>query len=158
MIRTRLFEKGLLPAKEPRTIDTLKICRSKFKLLSNALGYVAVALGLETEKGKPPSWEDVHKGDPDIISEGERYCRQDVRVLEKVYDKIRPWRTNGVNMGVFVEGVEEYHKCPNCASLDVIRRGFRYTNAGKFQRFECKSCGAFSRGSKNFNKNELLKY
>ena len=158
MIRTRLVENNLSPANEPKTIDTLKLCRNRFRFLSNSLGYAAMTLGLDVEKGTPPSWEDVHKGEPDIVRECERYCRQDVRVLEKVYNKIKPYRANGVNMGVFVEGVEEYHKCPSCASLDVIRRGFSYTNLGKFQRFECKSCGAFSRGSKNFNKNELLKY
>ena len=39
--------------------------------------------------------------------------------------------------------------CPNCASSNLGKRGFTYTNVSKFQRYICKDCGAWSRGRSN---------
>ncbi len=38
--------------------------------------------------------------------------------------------------------------CTNCGSEDVQKRGYKFTGAGKFQRYQCISCGKWFSGTK----------
>jgi hypothetical protein len=64
-----------------------------------------------------------------------RYNKQDVRLLEKVYLRLRPFIKNPPNLSVFLGPV-----CPKCGSKDLQLRGMSHTQTGTYQRFYCKKC------------------
>ena len=142
---------GLDPPKTPVMIDTLKISRKRFKLESHALKYLARYLSI-TDKGDSPDWDKIYNGDPDEIRRCEEYNRQDVRVLEELYKKIRPYATNHPNLNVFYSGVH-HPVCSKCGHHDLQKRGFSYTKSGKFQKYQCSKrtggCGGWSHHKKS---------
>lgn len=74
-----------------KTIDTLKLSRKHFKLNSNKLDYIAQYLGLGK---KIPTgydlWKDIiFKNDPVALEKMITYCKNDVILLEKIFNKIR---------------------------------------------------------------------
>ena len=73
-----------------------------------------------------------------------KYNPQDVVATEKLYLKLRPWIENHPNLPV-MHDVSEL-SCPACGSTDLDRRGFAFTNVGKYPRFRCNHCGKWTRG------------
>lgn len=157
MFAWRCAVNGLEPPKKPRTIDTLKIARKEFHAESKSLRYLAKALGVE-DKAQTPSWAKVAAGDETEIQYAEEYCRQDIRTLQGVYERIRPFATNHPNLNAYLEGVD--HKtCPKCGHWDLVKRGFNHTNAGKYQAYQCSrltgGCGGYCQGKKNLKKVDI---
>lgn len=147
----RCIANGLEPPSKPLMIDTLKAARKEFKFSSNALRYLARFLGVE-DKGQSPKWDKVAVGDVESIKFCEQYCRQDIRTLEGIYLKMRPYITNHPNFNAILDGT--HHKtCPKCGHWDVQKRGFDYTKTAKYQKYSCKTqtggCGGWSRDKKN---------
>lgn len=104
-VRTRCLFHNLPPLPTPKSVDTLKICRSKFYFNSNRLDYVAKYLGiggkLKTEFGL---WKDiVLNKDAGALKRMTEYCGHDVILLEKVwkrlYDLVPPKTHVGVMIG-----------------------------------------------------------
>lgn len=142
----RLFLKYKLKPPSPyKTVDTLKIARKYFKFTSNRLDYLAqILLGenkIETNLGL---WMKCIKGDKEALIQMEVYCAKDVDLLYRVYHKLKAWHTGHPNHNVY-EGTT--HKCPNCGG-NTQKRGFMFTRVGKYQRHQCTSCGAWSKGEK----------
>lgn len=73
------------------------------------------------------------------------YNEQDVRILEKVYLKLRPYAKGHPNFDVYVDGEEI--SCPHCGHsvLKPIKDKFFYTQANKYQLYRCSSCSTISR-------------
>ena len=91
-------------------------------------------------------WIKCLAGDPKAWAIMKKYNVQDVRLLEEMYELLRPWISNHPNHGLYSESLEDV--CTNCGSGELARRGFALTNMGKFQRYVCKSCGTWVRGNK----------
>lgn len=126
-------------------IDLLNTARRRFKFPSNKLNYVAGALGLGSKvkhKGME-LWRECMEGDLDSWAVMEKYNKQDVILLEKVYEKLLPWVPNHPNHALFVD--KDVPVCPNCGSRHVQKRGLYYTKTLTYQRFHCQDCGAWSR-------------
>lgn len=71
----------------------------------------------------------------------ERYNKQDVRLLEKVYLKLRPWADKHPHQGV--RGLEQ---CPRCGSDKLQKRGFMASAQGVlYRRLQCQGCGGWCR-------------
>jgi len=143
--RAKFLEYGLPPHSHVEKVDTLKIARREFALTSNRLNDIGEKLGLGT---KTPHtglrlWLECMDGCKKAWKLMKKYSKQDTILLHKVYYKLLPWRTNGINFGMLIEDGTAI--CPNCSSDDVMKRGFSYTNSGKYQRFQCKDCGKYSR-------------
>jgi len=75
-----------------------------------------------------------------------KYCKHDVRLLERLYLVIRPYINGHPNLNLYRGVVDEV--CPNCGEKELERRGFEYTSQCKYQRYVCKACGRWSRGKK----------
>lgn len=152
-LMARCIMHGLAPPPKPRMIDTLKVARREFRFPSNSLAYLAKKAGV-AEKMKAPNWDLVMEGDADEIKRADTYCRGDIRSLEGVYLWLKPYMRNHPNLNAIMTGAPP-HSCPSCGHWDVQRRGFRYTNAGKYQRYQCLGCGSWSQDKKNIKKVEL---
>lgn len=139
-LNTRAIYHGFKPLPPLRTIDTLKVARRYFKFSSNRLDYLGKFLGVgEKQATSPGLWMRVLKGDFGAIREMVQYNKQDVRLLEKVYLKLRPYMTSHPNEGIGL-GVPA---CRNCGSVHIKRNGHKYTLTGKIQRLTCVDCGAW---------------
>lgn len=148
-LNTEFILAGHAPPAPYKSIDLLKVVRKNFNFTSNKLVYVTEQLGLS---GKMPNsghelWIKCLAGDPKAWAEMKRYNIQDVRVLEELYEKVRPWINNHPHHGLYTG---EPDVCPNCGAEEgnLERRGFALTGVGRFQRYRCKGCGAWSRSNR----------
>ena len=136
------FSEHNLPPPEPfRTVDTLKVARRYFKFDSNRLDALGdyLELGRKIQTGGIELWLEVIAGDKQAWRKMERYNRQDVALLEKVYLKLRPFMNNHPNLSIF-----NGYSCPICGGKDLQRRGFSISTTGKRQRMQCTDCGGWS--------------
>lgn len=135
---TRLIANGFGPPEPFKTIDTLKIARSRFRFPSNKLDELGQYLGVGRKlptTGKH-LWFGCMKGDKDAWKNMKAYNAQDVILLEKVYLKLRPWAKNHPNLNTWTRD----DGCPYCGSDRLQSRGYEPTQAGLVQRFKCNNC------------------
>ena len=99
-------------------------------------------------------WKDCIDGDKKAWNMMERYNKQDVVLLEKVYLHLRPWIRNHPNLNIYSQ---EPFKCPNCDSTNVQKRGFLYNITSKRQRYCCNKCGAWSSALVKKNGEKVLR-
>jgi hypothetical protein len=143
----RFLIHDMRPTSPYRSIDTLKEARRHFALYSNSLKEINRYLGLSP---KMPNegfdlWRGCMRGDPAKWRIMERYNRQDVKALEVLYLKLRPWighvgSNMGLNLGFWAKGETV---CKHCGSLNLIKNGTKRTSVSEYQGWECKDCGGF---------------
>ena len=139
-IRTRCLKHDISMSPDFVSIDTLKAARTKFKFNSNQLNYIAKFLEVGQKK---PTGFDLWKAimfDKDAASLDKMvdYCKHDVRLLEKVWDKLKPYLPPKSNRARDISG------CPECGSFDTKVSNHRITAAGyKKTQFQCKECGKY---------------
>lgn len=133
-------------------VDLYKINKRYMKTPSGKLDYMAWNL-LDERKVSHAGfqmWMDCLRGDDTAKARAwrdmKKYALQDTALLEPLFDKVRHWITN-VNFGLYsdIEFV-----CTHCASENLQRRGFAYTGAGKFQRYQCLDCYGWSKDPKRY--------
>lgn len=144
LVNGRLLQHDMESVSSVPSIDTLKLARRSIKVASNKLDYLAQLLGLG---GKLPTdfslWERAYRGDEQALYDMDVYCRQDVRLLQKVFLRIEPYVTGLPRMQT--PDAKNEFACTYCGSGDVQRRGFYHTNASTFRRYRCNRCGRWSR-------------
>jgi predicted RNA-binding Zn-ribbon protein involved in translation (DUF1610 family) len=140
---------GWKPPAGYKQIDLLPIVRQQFKFPHNKLDYVAKALGCggKLKHAGFEMWIGCMQNDEISWMQMEEYNREDVAITEALYLKILPWIKNHPYMGLHNDVAGAV--CPNCGGVHLERRGFSHTAAGKYQRFQCKNCGTWSRGRQN---------
>lgn len=134
---------GLLPPSPVHHIDLMLAVRRKFRAPSNKLEHWAqILLGEgKVQHSGFDLWKRCMAGDPEAWEEMERYQEQDVRLLPELYEILLPWIDGHPNVTLY-DGDEKI-RCMRCTSEDLRREGYRTTQAGKYQRFQCRSCGAW---------------
>lgn len=142
---------GLKPIPHMQTIDTLKVARKHFKLTSNRLDYIGQHLGVGKKVDTPKGlWMDVVKGSREAVETMVNYNIGDITLLEDVYLKLRPFMTTHPNNNIYQWTATE--GCPNCGCFELVSQGHRFTRAGKFKRYQCKSCGAWPSEGKSIKR------
>ena len=149
-LNTEFILAGLAPPAPYKSIDLLKVVRKNFNFTSNKLVYVAEQLGLSGKMSNSGHelWIKCLAGDPKAWNEMKRYNVQDTKLLEELYEKVRPWIGNHPHYGLYTG---EADVCPNCGGNDLERRGFALTGVGRFQRYRCLGCGRWSRSGKRLS-------
>lgn len=89
-LRTRCLYHNVPISAKFNSIDTLKMARAGFKFNSNKLDYMAKFFGFEGKiKTDFDLWKDILlKNCPKALNKMVTYCEEDVRQLEKVYQKL----------------------------------------------------------------------
>jgi len=138
-----------------KQIDLLKTARSQFKFPSNKLDYIAQALGLgrKTKHIGHELWIQCMQDDPKAWEMMEEYNKNDVILLERVYNKLKPWIKGHINHSLFTDKV-----CPTCGGHHFQKRGVTITNSCKYQRYQCQDCGAWFRDTTNIGPKAGEKY
>jgi DNA-directed RNA polymerase subunit RPC12/RpoP len=75
----------------------------------------------------------------------EAYNKNDVVLLEKVYDKFKAWIKSHPNHNAYSANT----CCPNCGSRKLHSRGTQVSLSKVYQRFQCQGCGSWSRAVKS---------
>lgn len=140
-IKGRMLIHGLPPVAEIQSLDTLKFTRGKFYFNSNKLDYIGQTLGLgkKLETGGFQLWKDITLNNcSKSLKKMIKYCKQDVKLLEKVYDKLLPHSKPKYRLGG-----DDSLDCTNCGSQNTHAHRTYATRAGtKRQVMLCQECGA----------------
>lgn len=149
ILNQEFLKHGLTPPRPYKQVDLLRTARSRFRLPSNKLDYVARFLGLGSKlkhKGML-LWTECMAGDEKAWKTMEKYNKQDVVLLRQVYDALLPWIVGHPNMALYTD--DERPVCTNCGGSHVQKRGVTHTNTFAYQRYWCVDCGTNMRGRHN---------
>lgn len=145
--RTRMLVHGLNPPSPVKEVDTLMVARRHFAFASNKLDDLARQLGVARKgnAGGFGTWLGCMNGDPKSWERMIRYCKQDVRVLEDVYLKLRPWMPRHPNVAAMDDMPD---CCPICKSKKIATKGKSYNQKTWRTAYVCKDCGHRFSGDK----------
>lgn len=140
---------GMAPPEPYKQIDLLQTARRQFKFASNKLDYVAQALGLgaKVEHKGMDLWRDCMDGCPRAWRVMEKYNKQDVVLLEKLYERLLPWIHNHPNVALFQQ--KDRPSCTNCGSMHLQSRGYTRSKTQQYRKFQCQDCGTWVRARRN---------
>lgn len=150
-LNREFLELGLTPPSPYKQVDLYQVVKREFRFSSSKLAHVTEKLNL-TGKAKHeglPLWLKVLEGDESAQDAMERYNAQDVETTEELYDLLLPWINNHPHHGLYVD--EARPVCNRCGSTRMHKRGVAYTTLGAYQRFQCQSCGGWSRSGRRVN-------
>ena len=124
---------GLTPPAPYKQIDLFRIVAKKFSLPSNKLEFVGEHFGVggKVKHTGMRLWIECMAGDDTSWGLMEKYNKQDVFLLEGLYQKLLPW----------IDG----HRCVNCGSHKLQSRGHAITSTLKYKRYQCQDCGKWQR-------------
>lgn len=137
----RFLKYGMRPPSPFKTIDTLKWAR-KHGFLSNKLNDLGAYLNIGRKL--PHTGFDLWKRcmllERKAMKVMKRYNARDVWLLEKIYERLRPYATN-----IPRTSDPDRPSCPACHSRRVKKDGFRLCVKRKVQQWQCleETCGHY---------------
>lgn len=139
--RTRFLYHGLPPLPPLASVDTKKMAKKYFNFNGNGLQDLGIylKLGKKLKNDGFDTWLGCMAGKKSSWNIMKKYNKQDVTLLEKVYDKLRPWMANHPNLSQ----LNNRFDCNACGSSRLQKRGLRVTTSTKHQRHQCQDCGAW---------------
>ncbi len=142
------LQAGMLPPAPYKDLDLMRVVKSQFRMPSNKLDYVSQLLGVgaKVKHSGFDLWLNCMAGDKAAWKEMKEYQIQDVNLLVDLYEILKPWIKSGPNAALH-DGIAD--GCRNCASTNLIRRGFATTNTARYQRYVCNDCGSWNRSAKS---------
>jgi len=145
---------GLNPPSPFRNVDLLKVVKSQFRFSSNKLQHVSDQLGIgqKTPHTGHDLWVKCMAGDVKAWTLMKKYNIQDVRLTEKLYDRLGSWIKDHPSHELYggAEGC-----CPRCGGSRLTKRGQAYTTTVVYQRYQCRDCGSWSKGKSQLRGTEL---
>lgn len=139
VLSARVLALGLEPLGPVQMLDTYLLAKRDFRLASLSLGHLAKVLGAPAKQSLPFSeWAKAYRGDYVALRKIRQYVRQDVRTLAAVFEAMLPHYRS-------LPRLRDGNGCPYCGSMDLKKRGVRRTAAATWQRYQCGSCGRYSR-------------
>jgi hypothetical protein len=146
---------GLPPPAPSKQIDLLRVVKQKFRFPSYKLAYVAPTLGIgkKVEHEGHELWVKCMAGDPEAWKRMERYNKIDTKLLETLFQRLKPWIK--LNVGLYMDDAQV---CPKCGHDQFQSRGFTYTATCVYKRYQCCSCGGWFRGAQNIGPKPSKKF
>jgi uncharacterized protein len=139
-LKTRFLKHGIGCLPKSIQADTWKIARGHLKMRSNRLGALNEFFGLppKFKQNDLSLWTAVKAGNKSAYALMERYNKQDVIATESLLRKLMGYAK--LPLQPQLEG----RRC-QCGSHKVEKHGIRVTRTGRYQRYRCNSCGAYSK-------------
>ncbi len=130
----RFIKHGFKPTVHIPWLDTLLLARQQFGFLSNKLNDLGAYLNIGRKLPHTgfDLWKRCMVRERKAIKKMKAYNIRDVWLLEKVYDRLKPWAAK-------LPAVSE-EECNACLSTHIHRRGAVRKSKTRFQ-FECQDCG-----------------
>ena len=148
-IQGRLLINSLPPIPFTKMRDTCMVARSVANYSSNRLGNLCVTLKLPQKKmekgsGWPLWWFKVMRGDMQALRDMAAYCKDDVRALEALYNRLRPF--DNAHPRMFLE--TDRPSCGKCGGV-IQYHGVAFQGNKRYRRFQCNKCGAWGRDTRS---------
>lgn len=149
MFNSRLIAHGLPPLPKIVYIDPLKEVKKVAKFTSHRLDFLSTALTGEGKMQTPSgTWKKAMNGDREAITLMARYNKVDVKKLEEVYLKLRPYFKSHPNVATI-----DTCNCPTCNSNKTKKDGIRMRASGiRVQTYRCLDCGSHFSDNKTLAK------
>lgn len=143
-LQTRIMKYNLPPLPKIHHVDTVVLAKQNLYAFNNRLNTLGEYLVNEKKLDHEgwDLWVDVCNKDKKAMDKMERYCKQDVKLLEKVFEKLKPF-AKLPNENIYSED----DCCPNCGSKNLKSNGWRYTQTKMYKRLICKDCHTWSRAN-----------
>lgn len=141
---------GLTPVPKTKTIDTLKVAKKYFAFPGNSLDQLSKRFG-STGKNQKPDWFKLAEGNLDAINTAAVYCKNDVKELRFIFEKMRPFIESFPGPRRFID---EIKYCDACNSKRLENWGLKQFGGQPYYRVKCLECGAENRSKKPFIKEE----
>lgn len=139
-LQTRLIANNLPTLPKIPHIDTCSEAKKHLLSFNNRLNTLADLMADE-KKMEHEGWElwtKVLNKNHAAMIKMEKYCQQDVIVLEKIFKRLRPLMSGLPNYNAFLDPLGK--SCPNCGSHTLIKDGTKTRTNGIFQAYMCKDC------------------
>lgn len=139
-VRTRCIKHGIPMLPNPTSLDTFLLAKKGFRFNSNSLDYISTFLSIGKKKETTYKlWKDILlNNDKKSLQTMISYCKQDVILLENVWNKLNPYVLATSNFS------NNSSHCPECSSCNTIVNKRRVTAAGyKKITFRCNDCGKY---------------
>lgn len=148
-VNSEFLVEKMSPPSPFKQLDLMQETKRNARFLSNKLSYVSQRL-LDDDKldynmasmwikvDNPATSEADRKKEWDAML---RYAKKDTVLLEPLFEALRPW----LKLPHPVKEGDDL--CRNCGSDDLERRGRALTLNGSYQRFRCRGCGTWTRGT-----------
>lgn len=145
LINSRFIDHRIKPTTPYQVIDTLKESQKIFRTTSHRLDYLGKFLfnkgKLETDFGL---WVKCDEGDQESLDYMMKYNKEDVLLLEEVYNEMKPYFTGHPNLALHSHSTDR--ECPYCESTNLLPTDQYYvTPAGRYSVLRCGDCGGISR-------------
>lgn len=137
-----------LPPPSPfKAVDTLAENRRISADTKNSLEFLVKHrhLGEKMENDGWPMHRRYMEGSKKDITNMHEYCKRDTDILEPLYKNLLPYISGHPNLDNIPGGTI----CPRCGSSDLEKRGVSSNKTTQYIRIRCKSCGGWSRSTKN---------
>lgn len=147
-LNTEFLRLGLPPPPPSIQIDLLRVAQNKFGMLCHKLAFIAplLKIGSKVKHAGWSLWIGCMNGIKEDWETMERYNREDVLLLERLYKRLLPWIEGHPNMAFFTTGGDDrLPVCPNCGSQELKSNGLRRASTFSYRRFQCTNCGTWSR-------------
>lgn len=143
-LRGEFLRYGLPPVPPLTSIDLIKTVK-KLGFVMNRLGYIGPLLrvGAKIKHEGFSLWRGVMEGNEKAQKKMEKYCKEDVKLLTRLYKVVMPYIHNHPHLA---EANPE--ACGACESTRVHSRGWRRTKYFKIQRIQCQDCGSWQDGQR----------
>jgi hypothetical protein len=138
---------GLEPIPKSKTVDTYKMAARNFNLNSYKLDYLAkILLGEGKIHTDYSMWKKiVLNNDESEMKKMIKYCKKDVALLERVWNRLRDYSESSTHAAVNASGnVRDRWKCQHCGS-DNVKTSKRCVTAKGMLRWQmrCHACGRY---------------
>lgn len=138
----RLMVHNLPPVPLPQLVDTKKMAKRVARFDSNKLDDLGELFGIGRKIHTDANlWWDCMQGVESAQRKMVRYNKQDVKLTEQVYLRMRPHAATHPNVANITGRPTA---CPVCGEEGFMwAQGIRYTKTGQYRRWQCKSCGSY---------------
>jgi hypothetical protein len=134
---------GIHLPKPPTNIDIFKTAR-RMGFPSSKLDYLSQVFGVGSKVKHPgfEMWVGCLNGCPQAQAKMARYCAGDVRLTERIYNRLLPYLDNYPHLRD-----RSGNSCPKCESA-MTSQGWKRTKYFKVQSLKCSSCGSWTQGKR----------
>ncbi len=145
-IQAQFLQNGMAKPSPYARVDLMKSVKRQVYLPSYKLDFVArwLEIGSKVRTGGFDLWSDVLAGDDRARRLMRRYNIGDVKLTEQVFDRLH---ARGWVLGLPNQAIDGGHCCPYCGGEWLQARGWQVTKTRRYQRFQCRDCGAWSQAT-----------
>lgn len=134
-LNSRFAYHGLGMPSPFKVVDTCKIAKKYFRFPANSLKELGLYLGIAVPKLDTDFqlWVDCMEGKKEAWEYMVEYNVFDVKLLEEIYLRLRPYDKSHPNLGLYYE--DDELRDPATGSTDVKEIGYAYSSQSKFPAY-----------------------